>query len=79
VSQKWAANGSISAVLVRIGYRFFALADENLFTVLRAGEMRIQSVPFLKSKRRFRLSFQRFMPKPPIIELTSFGDALSFP
>ena len=54
-------------------------ADENLFTVLRAGEMRIQSVPFLKSKRRFRLSLQRFMPKLPIIELTSFGDALSFP
>jgi hypothetical protein len=27
--------------------------DETLFTVLRKGEMEVQSVPFLKSKRRF--------------------------
>jgi hypothetical protein len=36
----------------------FCIPDENLFTVLQEGEMCVQSMPFSRLKRRFRLKLE---------------------
>jgi hypothetical protein len=55
VSQKWAANGAISAVLVRIAYQFVALQME-IFSQYRERRERCSIARVLEVKKGFRLS-----------------------
>ena len=56
VSHKWAANGSISAVLIRIAYRFDA-AQMKVLSHCRRTVGWVYDAAVFERKRRFRFSY----------------------
>jgi hypothetical protein len=55
VLQKYATNGAISAMLGTDRIPIQCTPDENLFTVLRAGEMGCRIMPIFGGKKEIRV------------------------
>jgi hypothetical protein len=57
VSQKWVRKWLSFGCAGRDRIPILCIPDENLFTVLQEGWMGVQSLPFLKLKRKFVFTY----------------------